>query len=70
MKVIYEFDPYEDREELAAFQQALKLKSFVWEYGHNVKFRTQLLEGEKLEGYELAMKHFYEMAEEAGVDLE
>lgn len=69
MKVTYEFDPYEDREDLETFQQANKLQSLVFEFGFNSKRRKADLEGEKLEGYELAMSNFFEIAEEEGVVL-
>lgn len=70
MKIIYEFDPYEDRVELENVQQAQKMYSLIWEFSHNVKRRAANLTGEKLEGYELAIEHFYQIAREIEVNLE
>lgn len=70
MKITYEFDPYEDRSDLEIHQQAIKMNIVIHQFAHNVKSRTASLEGEKLEGYELAMKHFYEIMEEEGLKTE
>lgn len=69
MKVTYEFDPQEDREELEIFQNARKMYSVLWEFSHNTKRRMEKFDGEKYEGYQAAMDDFFQMMRDENLEI-
>ena len=73
MKVIYEFTD-EDREELQIFQQSRKLWVTFWELENElrswVKYNSQNLSSEELEGVAKFRTRFYEIINENQIKLD
>ena len=70
MKVTYQFDlSKDDIEDLKIFQQSRHMYFVLWDFAHNVKHRSALLAGDQLEGYDLAMEHFFNLMKEYEVNL-
>jgi len=73
MKVIYEFTE-EDREELEMFQQSRKLWVTFWELEQElrswVKYNSQNLSSEELEGVAKFRTRFYEIINENQIKLD
>lgn len=73
MKVIYEFTD-EDREELELFQQSRKLWVTFWEVEQElrswVKYNSQNLSSDELEGVDKFRTRFYEIMNENQIKLD
>ena len=73
MKVIYEFTE-EDREELEMFQQSRKLWVTFWELEQElrswVKYNSQNLSSDELEGVAKFRTRFYEIINENQIKLD
>lgn len=73
MKVIYEFTE-EDREELELFQQSRKLWVTFWEMEQElrswVKYNSQNLSSDELEGVAKFRTRFYEIINENQIKLD
>ena len=73
MKVIYEFTD-EDREELQMFQQSRKLWVAFWELEQElrswVKYNSQNLSSEELEGVAKFRTRFYEIINDNQIKLD
>ena len=73
MKVIYEFTE-EDREELELFQQSRKLWVTFWELEQElrswVKYNSQNLSSEQLDGVDKFRTKFYEIINENQIKLD
>ena len=73
MKVIYEFTE-EDREELEMFQQSRKLWVTFWELEQELrswlKYNSQNLSPEELEGVDKFRTKFYEIINENQIKLD
>jgi len=73
MKVIYEFTE-EDREELELFQQSRKLWVTFWELENElrswVKYNSQNLSSDELEGVAKFRTRFYEIINENQIKLD
>ena len=73
MKVIYEFTE-EDREELEMFQQSRKLWVTFWELEQElrswVKYNSQNLSSEELEGVAKFRTRFYEIINDNQIKLD
>ena len=73
MKVIYEFTD-DDREELQMFQQSRKLWVTFWELENElrswVKYNSQNLSSEELEGVAKFRTKFYEIINENQIKLD
>lgn len=73
MKVIYEFTE-EDREELQMFQQSKKMWVTFWELENElrswVKYNSQNLSSDELEGVDKFRTRFYEIINENQIKLD
>jgi hypothetical protein len=73
MKVIYEFTE-EDREELELFQQSRKLWVTFWEVEQElrswIKYNSQNLSPEQLDGVDKFRTKFYEIINENQIKLD
>lgn len=69
MKVTYEFDPFEDSEELEIIQNARKMYSVLWEFANNAKRRIEKYEGDKADGYQAAMDDFFQMMRDENLEI-
>ena len=73
MKVIYEFSD-EDREDLEMFQQSRKFWMAFWEMENElrswVKYNSQNLSSEELEGVAKFRTRFYEIINENQIKLD